>query len=74
MVVEVKLDASNSTASSGRRNSTTSNQESPIPGSRLPMGTLFALDTIREYRVAVKRRSDEDPHGQQSFNGHIASR
>jgi hypothetical protein len=51
-------------------------QESGIahPGGQLPSGTLFALETIREYRIAVKRRSDEDPHEQQSFNAHIAPR
>ncbi|WP_435124116.1 MarR family transcriptional regulator [Halobaculum sp. D14] len=44
------------------------------PGSRLPTGTEWRLDEMREFRLKVKRHSEEDPVGQQSFNAHITPR
>ena len=44
------------------------------PGARLPTGTEWDLDTVREFRLKVKRRSDEDGPGQQSFNAHLRPR
>ena len=44
------------------------------PGSELPSGREFRLDEMREYRLQVERRSDEDPTGEQSFNAHLAPR
>jgi hypothetical protein len=44
------------------------------PGVRLPTGTEWDLDQVREFRVKVKRRGDEDEPGQQSFNAHLRPR
>jgi hypothetical protein len=44
------------------------------PGSRLPTGTEWRLDEMREFRLKVKRHGEEDPVGQQSFNAHITAR
>ena len=44
------------------------------PGSRLPTGTEWRLDEMREFRLKVKRHGEEDPVGQQSFNAHITPR
>ncbi|WP_348606919.1 MarR family transcriptional regulator [Halobaculum rarum] len=44
------------------------------PGVRLPTGTEWDLDTVREFRVKVMRRGDEDEPGQQSFNAHLRPR
>ncbi|WP_458188999.1 DUF7845 domain-containing protein [Haladaptatus sp. NG-WS-4] len=44
------------------------------PGSRLPTGTEWRLDEMREFRLKVKRYGEEDPVGQQSFNAHITPR
>jgi hypothetical protein len=44
------------------------------PGDRLPTGTEWQLDEMREYRLSVERATDEDPAGEQGFNAHIAPR
>lgn len=44
------------------------------PGSRLPTGTEWRLDEMREFRLKIKRHREEDPVGQQSFNAHITPR
>ena len=44
------------------------------PDSRLPTGTEWRLDEMREFRLKVKRHGEEDPVGQQSFNAHITPR
>ena len=57
-------------------NVTLYHQDSGIvhPGRRLPGGTEFRLDEVREFRFSVSRASDEDPIGEQSFNAHLAPR
>lgn len=51
-------------------------QESGIvhPGSVLPTGTPFDLETMREYRIAIFRHPDEDSVGQQKMNAHLRPR
>lgn len=44
------------------------------PGSRLPTGTEWRLDEMREFRLKVRRHGEEDPIGEQSFNVHITPR
>jgi hypothetical protein len=44
------------------------------PGETTPMGTTWRIETMREYRIKVKRRSDEDDTGQQNFTAHLAPR
>ncbi|WP_201289458.1 helix-turn-helix domain-containing protein [Halobaculum saliterrae] len=44
------------------------------PGRRLPTGTEWDLDTVREFRVKVMRHPSEDGPGQQSFNAHLRPR
>jgi predicted nucleic acid-binding protein len=44
------------------------------PGSRLPTGTEWRLDEMREFRLKVARHGEEDAVGEQSFNAHIAPR
>lgn len=51
-------------------------QESGIvhPGQRIPSGTEWQLDQMREFRLTVKRHPEEDPVGQQGFEAHLAPR
>jgi hypothetical protein len=44
------------------------------PGHRLPTGTEWRLNEMREFRLKVKRHGEEDPVGEQSFNAHITPR
>lgn len=44
------------------------------PGSRLPGGTEWRLEEMREFRLQVRRHPEEDPIGEQSFNAHIQPR
>jgi hypothetical protein len=44
------------------------------PGERTPAGTLFRLDTIREFRVSVEAVEDDDQAGEKGFNAHIRPR
>jgi hypothetical protein len=44
------------------------------PGDRTPTGTEWQLGEMREFRLKVKRHSEEDDAGQQSFDAHIAPR
>ena len=44
------------------------------PGERLPSGTAWRLDEMREFRMKIARHSEEDPVGEQSFNAHLAPR
>jgi len=44
------------------------------PGSKLPTGTEWRLDAMREFRLRVERHEEEDPIGQQSFNAHLTPR
>jgi len=44
------------------------------PGNRLPTGTEWRLESMREYRIAVRRHSAEDPIGEQKFNAHLRPR
>lgn len=44
------------------------------PGDELPSGTPLEIETIREYRLSIRRAADEDEHGQQSLNAHLAPR
>ena len=44
------------------------------PGSRLPTGTEWRLDEMREFRLKIRRHGEEDPVGEQSFNVHITPR
>lgn len=44
------------------------------PGDRLPTGTDWRLDEMREFRLSVSRHGDEDPIGEQGFNAHITPR
>lgn len=51
-------------------------QESGIvhPGRQLPSGTEWRLEEMREFRLSIRRHSEEDPTGKQRFNAHIAPR
>jgi hypothetical protein len=44
------------------------------PGTRLPTGTEWQLEEMREFRLSVSRHGKEDPVGEQSFNVHITPR
>ncbi len=44
------------------------------PGERLPSGTAWRLDEVREFRMTIARHGEEDPVGEQSFNAHLAPR
>ena len=44
------------------------------PGTRLPTGTEWRLEEMREFRLKVTRNGEEDPVGEQSFNAHITPR
>lgn len=44
------------------------------PGTRLPTGTEWQLEEMREFRLSVSRHSKEDPIGEQGFNVHITPR
>lgn len=44
------------------------------PGERIPSGTEWQLDQMREFRLKVARHGEEDPVGQQSFNAHLTPR
>lgn len=44
------------------------------PGSALPTGTSFDLETMREYRIHISRASEEDPTGEQKINAHLRPR
>jgi hypothetical protein len=44
------------------------------PGERLPSGTAWRLDEMREFRLTIARHGEEDPAGEQSFNAHLAPR
>jgi hypothetical protein len=51
-------------------------QESGLkhPGDTLPSGRVFALDQLREYRLAIRRHPEEDPVGEQKANAHLSPR
>jgi len=51
-------------------------QESGLkhPGTALPSSTVFQLETLREFRIAVRRHPEEDPRGEQKANAHLAPR
>lgn len=51
-------------------------QESDVvhPGSRLPTGTEWRLNEMREFRLKIARHGEEDPVGEQSFNVHMTPR
>lgn len=42
------------------------------PGPTNPQGTTFAIENLREYRIAVE--AEDDPTGQKSLNLHLAPR
>ncbi|WP_229125931.1 DUF7845 domain-containing protein [Halapricum desulfuricans] len=44
------------------------------PGSKLPTGTEWRLDEMREFRLSVSRHGEEDRVGEQGFNAHLAPR
>lgn len=44
------------------------------PGTRLPTGTEWKLEEMREFRLSVSRYGKEDPVGEQSFNVHVTPR
>lgn len=44
------------------------------PGEKLPTGTEWRIETIREYHLKVARHPEEDYIGEQSFVAHIAPR
>lgn len=44
------------------------------PGNRLPSGTEWRLDEMREFRLKIARHEEEDQAGEQSFNAHLAPR
>ncbi|MDM9626087.1 hypothetical protein QTL95_09275 [Rhizobium sp. S152] len=44
------------------------------PGPRLPTGTRWEFDTMREYRIAILRNPDEDAVGEQKMNAHLRPR
>lgn len=46
----------------------------PPEDGQLPTGREFELETVREYRLLVKRSRAEDEIGDQSFSAHLAPR
>ncbi len=44
------------------------------PGSYLPTGTSFEFDTVREFRIQIRRHSEEDAVGEQKMNAHLRPR
>jgi hypothetical protein len=44
------------------------------PGAKIPGGSNFDIDSMREFRLSVERVEGQDPTGQQSFNAHVAPR
>jgi hypothetical protein len=44
------------------------------PGTALPSGEVFQLETLREFRITVRRHPEEDPEGQQRANAYLAPR
>lgn len=44
------------------------------PGATTPQGTQFSMQDTREFRIAIRRHSDEDEIGEQKANVHIAPR
>lgn len=44
------------------------------PGDRLPTGTDWRLQEMREFRMKIARHPDEDSVGEQNFNAHLSPR
>lgn len=44
------------------------------PGDRLPTGTDWRLQEMREFRMKIARHPDEDSVGEQNFNAHLTPR